>query len=112
MKLVNTPHSKHLKSKSVIGERRGVSTLQIYYFFTREGGGVSIMSVIHHKIVGKCWSNSNRAFKYPPPIIVISLYRLFTFSINKTLKMWGNVGYFNISNRIKVSDHFWICTFN
>lgn len=48
MKLVNPPHSKHLKRKSVIGERRGVSTLQIYYFFTREGGGVSNMKLLEN----------------------------------------------------------------
>lgn len=83
MKPVNTPHSKHLKSKSVIGERRGVSTLQIYYFFTREGGGVSNISVIQYEIVGKCWTNSNRGVQIPPPIIVISLYRLFTFLVVK-----------------------------
>ena len=60
MKPDNTPTLKHLKSKSVIGERRGVSTPNL--FFSRVRGGVSIMSVIQYEIVGKCWINFN---EYP-----------------------------------------------
>ena len=53
------------------------------------------------------------AFKYPAYycyFVISFVHFSCSESINKILKMWGNVGYFNISNRIKVSDHFWICT--
>lgn len=62
-------------------------------FFTREGGGVSNMKLLEN--VGQIQIG---AFKYPAYycyFVISFVHSPFSESINKTLKMWGNVGYFN-----------------